>query len=101
MEARYVAYTTQNGRPMDPKAYLAAFQKQPYTEATGAAIINPPSNAADFTRFYSENIVQFILGQKELNDSSWAEFISGLDSLGAKELEATAKAALISAGFLK
>lgn len=101
MQARYVAYKTKNGYDMDPKAYYAEFLKQPFTEATGQSIINPPSNAADFTRFYSENIVQFVLGQKPLDEAAWAEFIAGLDSLGAKELEAAAKDTLIQAGFVK
>ena len=73
----------------------------PSTEATGASIINPPANAADFIRFYSENIVQFVLSQQELTAETWAAFLEGLDSLGAKELEASAKASLIEAGFLK
>lgn len=101
MQARYVAYKTKNGRDMDPKAYYAEFLKKPFTQATGASIINPPANAADFVRFYSENIVQFVLGQKPLDETTWAEYIAGLDSLGAKELEASAKESLISAGFVK
>jgi len=101
MQARYVAYKTTNGRDMDPKAYYAEFLKRPYTQSTGAAIINPPANAADFTRFYSENIVQFVLGQKPLDEAAWAEFIAGLDGLGAKELEASAKETLLKAGFVK
>ena len=101
MQARYVAYKTKNGRDMDPKAYYAEFLTKPFTPATGASIINPPANAADFVRFYSENIVQFVLGQKELTEEAWAEYIAGLDSLGAKELEAAAKEALLAAGFVK
>ena len=101
LKARYVAYQTKNGRTMDPLAYYNTFLTMPFTEATGASIINPPANGADFIRFYSENIVQFVLGQKELNAENWAAFIEGLDSLGAKDLEATAKASLIEAGFLK
>ncbi len=101
MQARYVAYKTVNGRDMDPKAYYAEFQKKPFTEATGQSVINPPANAADFVRFYSENIVQFVLGQKPLDEASWAEFITTLDSLGAKELEAAAKETLLQAGFVK
>ncbi len=101
MQARYVAYKTKNGRDMDPKAYYAAFLEKPFTQATGASVINPPANAADFVRFYSENIVQFVLGQKPINEETWAEYIAGLDSLGAKELEAAAKETLLSAGFIK
>jgi putative aldouronate transport system substrate-binding protein len=101
MQARYVAYKTKNGRDMDPKAYYAEFLKKPFTEATGQSIINPPANGADFVRFYSENIVQFVLGQKPLDEASWAEFVVGLDSLGAKDLEASAKETLLKAGFVK
>lgn len=101
MQARYVSYTTANGRTMDPKEYYAAFLTKPFTQSTGAGVINPPANAADFTRFYSENIVQFVLGQKVLDETSWAEYIAGLDSLGAVELEAAAKETLLSAGFIE
>ncbi len=101
LQARYPAYTAASGRAMAPLDYYNAFQKQAYTNSSAAAIINPPANAADFVRFYSENIVQFVLGQKPLTEESWAEYIAGLDSLGAKDLEAAAKQTLIDAGFMK
>lgn len=101
LNARYPSYTTINGRTMDPLAYYKSFTEQPYTQATGSAIINPPSNAADFTRFYSENIVNFVLGQQDLNATTWAAFLGGLDFLGAADLEAAAKQTLLGAGFLK
>jgi hypothetical protein len=101
LQARYPAYKAESGREMAPLDYYNAFQKQAYTNSSAAAIINPPSNAADFIRFYSENIVQFVLGQKPLTEESWAEYIAGLDSLGAKDLEAAAKQTLIDAGFMK
>ncbi|MBI5950460.1 MAG: extracellular solute-binding protein [Chloroflexi bacterium] len=101
MQARYVAYKTKNGYDMDPKAYYAEFLKKPFTEATGQNVINPPANGADFVRFYSENIVQFVLGQKPLDEAAWTEFIAGLDGLGAKELEASAKETLLQTGFVK
>jgi putative aldouronate transport system substrate-binding protein len=102
LNARYPSYkAATSGKTIDPLSYYNAFTTQPYTQATGSAIVNPPSNAADFTRFYSENIAKFVLGQADLNEDSWATFVSGLDGLGAKDLEATAKTTLISAGFLK
>lgn len=101
LHARYVVYKTANGRTMDPLSFLAAFSQQPWTEATGWAIINPPSNAADFTRFYSEGLVKFVLGQQPLNEQTWTEFINGLDGLGAKDWEAAAKETLKASGFLK
>ena len=101
LNARYPNHTSKNGRTIEPLAYYKAFTEQPYTQATGSAIINPPSNAADFTRFYSENIVKFVLGQEVLDETTWAAFVAGLDSLGAKDLEASAKTTLQGAGFLK
>ena len=101
LNARYPSYKTANGRTMNPLEYYAAFGKQSYTNSSGAAVINPPTNAADFTRFYSENIVQFVLGQKPLTEESWAEYITGLDSLGAKDLEASALQTLIDADFIQ
>ena len=68
---------------------------------TGAAVISPPAHSADFTRFYSENIVKFVLGQQPLNEQTWEEFIAGLDSLGAKDLEAAALQELKTSGFIK
>lgn len=101
LKARYVTYTTQNGRTMDPLSYWKGFSEQPWTEATGAAVINPPANAADFTRFYSENIVNFVLGQQPVDQATWQQFLSGLDSLGARDLETSARETLVKSGFLK
>ena len=101
LQARYPSYTTTNGRTMEPLSYLAGFTAEPWTEATGAGMINPPANAADFTRFYSENIVNFVLGQQDLNETTWADFLAGLDSLGAKELEADALQSLNNASYFK
>ncbi len=101
LNARYQPHTSVNGRTIEPLSFLYGFQDQPWTEATGSALINPPANAADFTRFYSENLVNFVLGQQDLNEETWAAFLDGLDGLGAAELEATAKQALMDAGFIK
>ena len=102
LNARYPSYkAATSGKLIEPLNYYNSFVAQPYTQATGSAIVNPPANAADFTRFYSENIAKFVLGQQDLNADNWATFVSGLDGLGAKDLEASAKQALISAGFLK
>jgi hypothetical protein len=46
-------------------------------------------------------MLQFVLGQKELNEANWAEYLAGLDGLGAAEYEAAAKQALIDAGLMK
>ncbi|MBN2258579.1 MAG: extracellular solute-binding protein [Anaerolineaceae bacterium] len=99
--ARYPNWTTINGRTMQPLTYLTFYQSQPWVDGRGIQVILPPANAADFLRYYTEGIVQFALGQKEVSDENWAEYLAGLDSLGAVEYEASAKQALIDAGLLK
>jgi len=99
--ARYPTYNTINGRLMDPMSFLTFFQSQPWVDGRGIQVILPPDNAADFDRFYSEGILQFVLGQVELNDSTWAEYLAGLDALGAADYEAAARQNLIDAGLLK
>jgi putative aldouronate transport system substrate-binding protein len=99
--ARYPDYKTINGRDMLPMTFLEFFQNEPWVDGRGLQVILPPANAADFDRFYTEGIIQFVLGQKELNDETWAEYLAGLDALGAAEYEAAAKQALTDAGLLK
>jgi putative aldouronate transport system substrate-binding protein len=99
--ARYPTYNTINGRLMDPMVFLGFFQNEPWVDGRGIQVILPPANAADFDRFYTEGLIQFVLGQKELTDETWAEYLAGLDSLGAADYEAAAKQALTDAGLLK
>jgi len=99
--ARYPTYETINGRTMEPMNFLGFFQEQPWVDGRGIQVILPPANAADFDRFYNEGLLQFVLGQKELTEESWAEYLAGLDAIGAADYEASAKQALIDAGLLK
>jgi len=99
--ARYPSYKTINGRDMLPMSFLGFFQKEPWVDGRGIQVILPPANAADFDRFYTEGLIKFALGQEELNDDTWAEYLAGLDSLGAADYEAAAKQALTGAGLLK
>ena len=100
LAVRYPTYKSANGKTMDPLAFWKFFKASPYTESTGAGLIDPPSNVNDFKRFYDENLVKFALGLQPLNDQTWAAFIKGLDSLGAKDIEKNAKAKLVDAGLL-
>jgi hypothetical protein len=99
IRARYPTYERINGSTMFPMDFLNFFQEQPWWDGRGIQVILPPENAADFDRFYSEGLIQFVLGQVELNDDTWAEYLAGLDSLGAAEYEAAAAAALEEAGL--
>ncbi len=99
--ARYPSYNTLNGRLMEPMVFLEFFQAESWVDGRGVQVILPPANAADFDRYYNEGLVQFALGQVELNEETWAEYLAGLDTLGAAEYEAAAKQSLIDAGLLK
>lgn len=103
VSARYPNYTTDvSGKEMTPiDTYLSFFQSQPWVEGFAKKLIQAPANAADFDRFYSEGLIQFALGQKELTEDAWAEYLAGLDTLGAQEYEASAKQVLSDAGMLK
>jgi putative aldouronate transport system substrate-binding protein len=99
LAVRYPTYKSANGKTMDPLAYWRFFKNTPYTPALGSTFIDPPSNVNDFLRFYNENLVKFALGQQPLNDKTWADFVKGMDALGAKEIEKTAKAKLLENGL--
>jgi putative aldouronate transport system substrate-binding protein len=99
--ARYPTYQTINGRTMEPMSFLGFFQNEPWVDGRGIQVILPPANAADFDRFYTEGLIKFVLGQEELNDDKWAEYLAGLDTLGAAEYEASAAQALADAGLIK
>jgi putative aldouronate transport system substrate-binding protein len=101
INARYPTYEMINGRTMEPMNFLGFYQEQPWVDGRAVQVIPAPDNAADFDRFYSEGIIQFVLGQKELNEDTWAEYLAGLDSLGAQEYEASAKQAMEEAGLLE
>lgn len=99
--ARYPSYETINGRLMEPMTFLTFFQEQPWVDGRGIQVILPPENAADFDRYYNEGMLAFVLGQTELNETTWAEYLAGLDALGAAEYEAAAKQNLIDAGLMQ
>jgi putative aldouronate transport system substrate-binding protein len=101
LHARYVTFTTGDGRTIDPLEYLKTAAGTPWVDATAAALIKPAANQADIDRYMSENLVQFVLGQKPLDDASWAELVNGLAGVGFADWEASTKKILQDAGFVK
>jgi putative aldouronate transport system substrate-binding protein len=101
IRARYPIYSLSEDFTMYPMDYLEFDQAQPWVDGRGIQTIPALDNAADFERFYTEGLIQFILGQKELNEDTWAEYLAGLDSLGAAEWEALAEQTLKDAGLME
>jgi putative aldouronate transport system substrate-binding protein len=101
MKARYPAFETGNGRTVDPLAYYEISSNSPYASTTGVELIQPASMQADIDRYISENLTQFVLSQKPLDDATWAEFINAMDGLGVADWEAQAKQTLQEAGLVQ
>jgi putative aldouronate transport system substrate-binding protein len=101
LHARYAAFKTGDGRDMDPLQYYKTANGSPWIDSSATQLIPPPSNSADVSRYISENLVQFVLGQKPLNDGSWKTFVDGLNGLGFQDYVSKAKDTLKTAGFLK
>jgi len=98
---RYPDYKSKAGRTISPLGTLKFFNTQPIYNATAASFINAPNNAADIQRYIGENIVKFVLGQQPLDQAGYANFIKGLDALGAAQWEKNAKDQLIAIGQLR
>jgi len=102
LQARYGPYKTKLGRDMNPAGvYYKATNSSPYVDATAASIIPPAANAADLNRYVSENLVQFALSQKPINDSTWKTFTDGLNGLNFSQYVESSKQAIKAAGFIK
>ncbi len=97
--ARYVDFKSKNGRTISPMSFYQFFSTQPWVDSKPGQLIVYPSNRADLKRFYDENILSFALGTKPLTDQSWADFLKGLDNLGAAKWEADAKKVLQDNGY--
>ncbi len=102
LQARYGPYKTAEGRDMNPAGvYYKATNSSPYVDATAASIIQPSPNQADINRYVGENLIQFALGQKPINDANWKGFTDGLNSLGFADYVTKSKETIKTAGFIK
>jgi putative aldouronate transport system substrate-binding protein len=100
LKSRYGSFQTRNGRTIDPVQIYQTISAMPWQDQTSAFVILPAPNQVDINRYVDENLVQFITGQKPLNDASWNAFIQGLDGLNVSNWEANAQKSLQEQGFL-
>lgn len=101
LQARYVEFSTKNGRTINPLEYYQVFNKSPHVDHSAALLLRPAPNQVDIDRYISEGLVQFVLGQRPLNETTWANFVKGLDRLGFSDYEANARKVFLQGGFLK
>ncbi|WP_157205954.1 extracellular solute-binding protein [Calidithermus timidus] len=101
MRGRYPEISV-GGRKYVMYQLMAQAQRQGnWIDRTGDLIVKAASNQADLERYVSENLVQFALGQRPINDSSWNQFLSGLRNIRFEQYEAAAEKALRESGYLK
>lgn len=102
LKGRYGPITSSDGRSYNLYAdYLTVARKSPWIDRTGDLAVPAAANQADIERYISESMVQFVLGQRPLNDSNWSSFLSGLKGVGFDQYEQSAKAVLQKTGFIK
>jgi putative aldouronate transport system substrate-binding protein len=102
VSARYPNYTTDvSAKLMTPiETFLSFFQAQNWIEGAAKKLVPPPANAADFETFYNEGIINFAVGNVELTPENWANFLAGLDTIGAQDYEQGAIDTLVAAGLI-
>lgn len=101
LKLRYPDFKTKNGRLMQPLSFYNAATKFPTIDTTPQLIIQPATNQADIERYISEGLIQFVLGQKKLDSSSWGGFVDGLKGLNFDAYEEAGRALLRKNGFVK
>ncbi|MDW8481582.1 MAG: hypothetical protein RML14_06835 [Meiothermus sp.] len=101
MRGRYPEISV-GGRKYVMYQLMAQAQRQGnWIDRTGDLIVKAASNQADLERYVSENLVQFALGQRPINDLSWNQFLSGLRNIRFEQYEAAAEKALRESGYSK
>lgn len=99
LKARYNSFKTKDGRTIDPIEIYQTIASYPWQDQTSSFVIQPASNQADINRYIDEGLVQFITGQKPLNDGAWNAFIKGLDNLNVSDWESQANQSLKDGGW--
>ncbi len=102
LKARYATARYSDGRSVGLSDLLAFTQRRNnWIDRSGDLVVPAAPNQADIDRYVSESLVQFVLGQRPLNDSSWKSFQDGLNGLNFTAYEKNAAAALRANGYLK
>lgn len=100
LQARYQSFETKNGRTIDPVEVYNTIAGFNWEDQTAVTVIQPATNQTDINRYVNENVVQFLTGQKDLDQASWNAFIQGLDNLNVPAWEEQANQNLQESGLL-
>jgi putative aldouronate transport system substrate-binding protein len=78
---------------------LFDMQKRAWTPNIGADAL--PSPNADLKRFYEQGVVEFLTGQRVLNQSNWNAWVAEFDRLGGVEWEKAGIADADANGYIR
>ncbi|MDR2071270.1 MAG: extracellular solute-binding protein [Treponema sp.] len=98
--ARYPTYKAPtSGKTMSALTTLFDMQKRAWTPNIGADAL--PSPNADLKRFYEQGVVEFLTGQRALNQANWNAWVAEFDKLGGADWEKAGIAAGEANGYIK
>jgi putative aldouronate transport system substrate-binding protein len=98
--SRYPTYKAPtSGKTMSALVTLREMQSYPWVNVTGVDTLPLPS--ADLKRFYEQGVMDFITGQRQLNQANWTAWLADFDRLGGADWEKAGIAEATASGFLK
>ncbi len=101
MRARYPEITVEGRKYVMYQLMEQAQNQGNWINRTGDLAVKAAPNQADIERYVAENLVQFVLGQRPINDNTWGQFLGGLRNLRFEQYEQAAGKTLREAGYLR
>jgi putative aldouronate transport system substrate-binding protein len=100
LKSRYPSYVTAiSKKPMSSLEVLREMQTKPWNKQDGVDLLPLPNS--DIKRFYEQTLVEFVRGNKPLNEESWKKFIADFDAMGGKAWEEAGIKAATELGILQ
>jgi putative aldouronate transport system substrate-binding protein len=98
--ARYPTYKAPtSGKTMSALTVLFDMQGRAWTPNIGGDAL--PSPNADLKRFYEQGVVEFLTGQRALNQNNWNAWVAEFDRLGGLEWEKEGIADAEANGYIR
>jgi putative aldouronate transport system substrate-binding protein len=98
--ARYPTYQAPtSGKTMSALTTLFDMQGRAWTPNIGSDAL--PSPNADLKRFYEQGVVEFLTGQRVLNQSNWNAWVAEFDRVGGTDWEKAGIADAEANGYIR
>ncbi len=81
--SRYPTYTAEySGKTMSALTTLREMQEMKWTPNLGSSTMPTPN--ADVSRYYEQTLAEFLTGARQLNPTTWQQFLDGFNAIGGK-----------------